>query len=225
MTGLVFRKNTHTLYSCSKDRSVKVWSLDEMAYVETMYGHQNHITSIDALSRERAITSGGMDGTIRVWKIVEESQLIYNGPSESIDIVRLLNEETFVSGSADGAINVWGVNKKKPLCTYKPAHDLNPVNEEPYWICSIATLINTDLVATGSQNGCIKLWKLSDNFKSIDLLFTIDVKGFVNHLAFTEDGKFLIAAIGNEHKSGRWNVFKDVKNSIIKIPLHISNKK
>lgn len=36
VTALVFRKDTHTLYSASKDRSVKVWSLDEMAYIESL---------------------------------------------------------------------------------------------------------------------------------------------------------------------------------------------
>lgn len=36
VSGLVFRRETHQLYSCSKDRSIKIWSLDEMAYVETL---------------------------------------------------------------------------------------------------------------------------------------------------------------------------------------------
>lgn len=36
VTGVVFRRETHQLYSCSNDRSVKIWSLDEMAFVETL---------------------------------------------------------------------------------------------------------------------------------------------------------------------------------------------
>lgn len=36
VTGLVFRRETHQMFSCSEDRSVKVWSLDEMVYVETL---------------------------------------------------------------------------------------------------------------------------------------------------------------------------------------------
>ena len=36
VTGLAFRKGTHELYSVSKDRSLSVWNLDEMTYVETM---------------------------------------------------------------------------------------------------------------------------------------------------------------------------------------------
>lgn len=66
------------------------------------YGHQSAITCIDTLARERAITSGGSDRSIRIWKIVEESQLVYNGHSGSIDIVKLINEENFISAGDDG---------------------------------------------------------------------------------------------------------------------------
>lgn len=40
ITGLAFREGEATLYSASFDRSVKIWSLSEMAYVDTLYGHQ-----------------------------------------------------------------------------------------------------------------------------------------------------------------------------------------
>lgn len=104
VTGVIFRKDTHTLYSCSKDRSVRIWSLDEMAYVETLFGHQDAIMDIDALMRERALTAGGRDNTIRLWKIVEESQLVFNGHNGSIDTVKFINEETFISGGDDGLV-------------------------------------------------------------------------------------------------------------------------
>jgi len=66
------------------------------------FGHQDKITGIDAGIRERAISAGGRDGSIRVWKIVEESQLIFNGPSSSIDAVKLINEEHFATCGEDG---------------------------------------------------------------------------------------------------------------------------
>ena len=37
------------------------------------------MTAIDSLSRDRAATSGGRDRSLRVWKVVEESQLVFNG--------------------------------------------------------------------------------------------------------------------------------------------------
>lgn len=66
------------------------------------YGHQSAITSIDTLSRERAITSGGSDRSLRIWKITEESQLVYNGHNGNIENVKLINEENFLSSGDDG---------------------------------------------------------------------------------------------------------------------------
>ena len=45
----------------------------------TRFGHEDSVTAIDSLSRDRAVTAGGRDRTLRVWKVVEESQLVFNG--------------------------------------------------------------------------------------------------------------------------------------------------
>jgi ribosomal RNA-processing protein 9 len=66
------------LYSASKDRTVKVFNLDEMTYVETLFGHQDSITSLSSMGlRDRCLTTGGRDRTVRLWKIPEESQLLF----------------------------------------------------------------------------------------------------------------------------------------------------
>ena len=36
LQGLVFRRESHQLFSCSEDRTIKLWNLDEMSYVETL---------------------------------------------------------------------------------------------------------------------------------------------------------------------------------------------
>ena len=89
--------------------------MDEKCYVETLFGHQDRVLGIDAGSRERAITVGGRDRTVRVWKIVEESQLVFNAPGSSVDLVKLLNEEHWVTAGEDGHLAVWGAMRKKPL--------------------------------------------------------------------------------------------------------------
>ncbi|XP_021194043.3 U3 small nucleolar RNA-interacting protein 2 [Helicoverpa armigera] len=219
VTGLVFRKNTHDLYSASKDRSVKIWSLDEMAYVETLFGHQSPITSIDALTRERALTAGGRDTTVRIWKIAEESQLIYNGPIGSLDEVKLLDEEHFVSGSDNGSICVWSVLKKKPLCTVPEAHGSE--NEVPRWITSLATLLNSDVFASGSYDLSIRLWRVCDQYRKVLPMFSVNVCGFVNSMQFTSDGKQLYVAVGQEHKAGRWFKLGGAKNGLLVVNFNI----
>ncbi|KAJ8956219.1 hypothetical protein NQ314_006752 [Rhamnusium bicolor] len=217
VTGLCFKKDSHTLYSCSKDRLAKVWSLDEMAYVETLFGHQDNITSVDALYRDRVVTCGGRD--LRIWKITEETQLIFNGHSGNIDSVKLINEENFISGGDDGQLCIWSIMRKKPLCVIHNAHGLNDTNQQPYWITAVTALLNTDVVASGSQDGFVRLWKLENSCKSISLLLKIPVEGFVNSLNFTSDGSRLIVAVSKEHRLGRWATIKSAKNCIMIIPF------
>ena len=68
---LFVNSSRFTAYLFFYFRSVKIWSVDEKSYVETMYGHQDRVTAIDAGTRERCVTAGGRDRTVRVWKIVE----------------------------------------------------------------------------------------------------------------------------------------------------------
>lgn len=182
------------------------------------FGHQNKITSIDALYKERALTSGGTDGTLRIWKIVDESQLVYNGHKGSIDCVKYINEEFFLSCSDDGSLCVWNVAKKRAIAERKLAHGKSST-DVANWISAITTLVNTDLIASGSCDGFIRVWQLSKQYREIKLKFEVPVTGFVNSLAFTSDGNSLIAGIGQEHRLGRWWRLKEGKNVILIIPL------
>jgi len=40
--------------------------------------------------------------TSRIWKIVEESQMVFRGSPGSMDVIRFINDESFVSGDDQG---------------------------------------------------------------------------------------------------------------------------
>eukprot|EP00794_Sanderia_malayensis_P007108 gene7108-7912_t len=224
ITGLAFRKGTHQLFSASKDRSIKVWNLDEMSYIETLFGHEDSITGIDSLTKDRAVTSGGRDRTVRLWKIPEESQLVFRGQGAStIDCVAMINEEHSVSGADDGSLSIWNIHKKKPLVTVRNAHKIDAslnLDCKESWVTCVAAVKNGDLIASaGSCDSCIRLWKCENHFRSLKPHFAIPMVGFVNAVAFSQDGSRLIAAIGQEHRLGRWWRLKQAKNCISIIPL------
>lgn len=221
VSGLAFRRGTHQLYSTSHDRSVKVWNVAENSYVETLFGHQDAVAALDALSRECCVTAGGRDGTVRVWKIPEESQLVFYGHQGSIDCIHLINEEHMVSGADDGSVALWGLSKKRPLALQREAHGLHgePGLEQPFWVSSVAALLNTDLVATGSHNASVRLWQCGEGFRQLDPLCDIPLVGFINSLKFSSAGDFLVAGVGQEHRLGRWWRIKEARNSVCIIPL------
>lgn len=54
-----------------------------MGYIETLFGHQASVLSMDSLLRETAVSVGGRDKTVRFWKVPEESQLVFRGGGKS----------------------------------------------------------------------------------------------------------------------------------------------
>jgi ribosomal RNA-processing protein 9 len=54
-----------------------------MGYVETLFGHQDYVLSLDSLRGDNCVSVGGRDKTARYWKIVEETQLVFRGGGRS----------------------------------------------------------------------------------------------------------------------------------------------
>jgi len=95
--------------------------------------------------------------------------------------------------------------------------------KDPYWISSLASLPYSDVFASGSCNGTIKLWKLEQNNKAFSLLKEVPMLGWVNSMCFTGEGKKLIVGVGQEHKLGRWTKVKAAKNGVVTITLRKTN--
>lgn len=204
VTSLAFRRGTNQLYSCAKDRTVKVWSLDELAYVETLFGHQDEIVDIDALAQERCVSVGARDRTARLWKVAEETQLVFRGgPVDkkakppgvdprsllhegTMDRIAMIDDDLFVTGSDNGSLALWSVQKKKPVHIVPLAHGLdpplapadasankNPGNDivpapTPRWITALKTIPYSDVFFTGSWDGYVRVWRLSEDKKKIE---------------------------------------------------------
>ncbi|KAI5291397.1 pre-rRNA processing protein [Ascosphaera aggregata] len=213
------------LFSASFDRTIKTWSLSPgaHAYVETLFGHQDHVLSVDAMTIDQCVSVGARDRTARLWKVVDETQLIFRGGASknvtsaegSIDCVAVVPPSHFVTGSDNGAISLWNINKKKPLFTVGEAHgfdDLPPPEDlssekdpsvaervtkalkpSARWITALATLPGTDIVLSGSWDGHIRAWQISEDKKRLRALGPVGgninaplIKGVVNDIAVFE---------------------------------------
>ncbi|KAH7479601.1 hypothetical protein PRIC1_008859 [Phytophthora ramorum] len=210
VSALAFRLRSHSLFSGSLDRSIKHWNLTEMGYVETLFGHQSEVNGLDSLYKERVV-SCGRDRSVRMWKIPEETQLVFYGNSGSMDCVKMVTDEYYVTGGDDGSLSLWFNGRKKPVCVIPNAHNGK-------WISSLAVMPRTDLVASGSSDGQIRLWQADLQGRTLVPVASIPLEGYVNALCFDAKARFLLAGVGQEHRLGRWEKLK-VKNGIAIIAL------
>ncbi|KAJ7475255.1 WD40-repeat-containing domain protein, partial [Mycena galericulata] len=295
VSAVAFRKGTHQLYTGSHDRTLKVYDLAPgvLGYVETLFGHQDHVRALDALRGETCVSVGGRDKTARYWKITDETQLVFRGGGRSrvrevlegglrgededagdedegeadesgkgkgkgkarekttkfiegsMECVAMIDETTFVSGGDSGSLCLWTTQKKKPVFTQALAHGLNEalsategVIQTPRWVTAVASLRYSDLIASGSWDGAIRIWQLDAKLRSFALVGAVPAPGVVNSLqllsppreflaeaAWTRAGEpdadadarrarkgggaLLVVGLGQEHRLGRWLSLKE----------------
>ncbi|MCJ1245102.1 pre-rRNA processing protein [Trapelia coarctata] len=202
----------------------------------------------------------------------------------SIDRVAMIDEELFVTGSDNGSLSLWTIHKKKPVFTIPLAHGLDPALEpeeafaeehpsekvpsppQPRWITALAAVPYSDLVVSGSWDGWVRVWRVSEDKKKLEAVGTVGkaevegtagsvgvegerdeapaggskevemedaedtvghhhagtspreeekvINGVINDIALFErgdrgqDGLCIVAAIGKEHRLGRWQKVK-----------------
>lgn len=215
VTSLCFRTQSLQLFSGSSDRCIRHYNLNEMMYLETLYGHQFGVTDVDCHKKERPV-SVGRDRTARAWKIAEDTHLIFRGGAKlaSADCVRVLKEDWFLTGHEDGHLGLWMTEKKRAVASIDVAH--GAVGNVPRGITAIGSLRGSDLAVSGSSDGYLRLWKLmmgqTLDTRTMEPLGEIPLTGYVNGIAVGPKARFCVVAVGQEPKMGRWDRVAGAKN-------------
>lgn len=160
VTGLSFAPSSSQpgagaqMFSASMDRTLKSYSLngeDSLAYVETLFGHQDHVTGVAAMGVDQCVSVGSRDRTARLWKVVDETQLVFHCASRrddqyhtgTVDCVATLPPMHFVTGSDSGTITLWDVRRKKPQFVVHTAHGV----DEPEAMEAVTSEMDPDVIA------------------------------------------------------------------------------
>ncbi|KZV62150.1 WD40 repeat-like protein [Peniophora sp. CONT] len=174
----------------------------------------------------------------------------------TLDRIAMIDEQTFLTGGDSGSICLWNMQKKKPVFTQAIAHGLHETQSEsegllksPRWITALATLRYSDLFASGSWEGDIRIWKLDAKLKSFSLVSTIHAAGVINSLQLISTPKgwedsaqwsqrkppdaqprkksapptvLVVAGVGQETRLGRWITVKGdgARNQTLVFALH-----
>lgn len=224
VNALAFRSQSLQLFSGSEDRCIRHYNLEEVAYVETLYGHQAAVTGISCYGIRRAMPfSVARDRTARAWKLEEETHMIYRGGSKlsSADCISAIKDDWFLTGHDDGVLSLWLKDKKRPACTITNAHGTCKNLSRGITCCS--SLGGSDFTATGSNDGYLRLWNVStgetNEDRGIKEIGKVPIHGYINDVAIGPKGRFCVAAVGQEPRLGRWDRVPRAKNRFAIIQL------
>ncbi|GAA5997460.1 hypothetical protein JCM5350_008230 [Sporobolomyces pararoseus] len=174
LASIAFRLGTHQLYTSSFDRTVKLFDLSTFSYVETLFGHQDCIQAIDALRGELAVTAGGRDKTVRYWKVMEESQLVFRGGGGS----RIRN----VLEGADEEEGLEEEERRRRRKIREMEAAKGPVKFVEGSIDCVAMVDDTTILS-GGDSGSICLWTITKKKPIHTVQFA---HGFNEHVSETE---------------------------------------
>lgn len=170
-------------------------------------------------------------------------------PHMALDCCRYITATEWLTGGNDGALHVWSQMKKKPLAVTKGAHagSVGGASAEAEgaapappaagswavagsasigWVQSVAVCRGSDLVASGAGDGAVRLWQVTQSkfggAGGLAAVGEVPAVGYVNGLALARSGRFVMAALGQEPRMGRWGRLGGVRNGVLLHPLTLA---
>ncbi|KAJ4300872.1 pre-rRNA processing protein [Kalmusia sp. IMI 367209] len=153
VTALSFRRGTEQLFSGGADRAVLVWAAAESAYIETLHGHEDTVIGVAGgleVNQETCVSVGSRDRSARLWKVVEENQLVFrsgtNTRQKGLDKLRKgrfggkTEDDTKMNGGLPGDADTTVYAEGSVDCV---------------------ALLDASLFVTGSDNGALSLWSVN----------------------------------------------------------------
>ncbi|KAJ1963116.1 pre-rRNA processing protein [Dispira parvispora] len=140
---------------------------------------------IVAMINEECFLTGGDSGSISLWNVKKKKPLFVHHVAHGAD-----RDHDEVSGDSEAPSANWAQPHTPfdPLITreFSQASQVFPPLQSPRWITALAVLPYSNLFVSGSWDGHLRLWKLSDECDRFSLITTVPLPGVVNSLAFAE---------------------------------------
>ncbi|EGW13120.1 Apoptotic protease-activating factor 1 [Cricetulus griseus] len=211
-----FTADGETLISSSEDSIIQVWTWQSEDYI-FLQAHQETVKDFRLLKNSRLL-SWSFDGTVKVWNIItgriEKDFNCHQGAVLSCDISS--DATKFSSTSADKTAKSQELADDFPVSISHPDMAMldlqiwsfelpSPLHElKGHTGCVRCSAFSLDgiLLATGDDNGEIRIWNVSSG-QLLHLCAPISVEegtathgGWVTDLCFSPDSKMLVSAGG-----------------------------
>ena len=194
-TGIVhsvaFSPDGNTLASGGDDATVQLWDLTDPAHSplgQPLRGHTGTVYSVAFRPDGHTLASGSTDHTVRLWNL--DTALPLRGHTRMVENVAFSrNGQTLASGSNDKTVRLWDLSDPAHPAPRGQLRVTGTVSSDLGAVYSVAFSPDGHTLASGIDDGTVRLWDLTDPAHPSQLLQ--GHKGTVHSVAFSPDGHTL----------------------------------
>jgi WD40 repeat protein len=203
--SITFNRDCTLIASASKDSTVKIWDLN----TEKLYASlktEKPVNTVSFSPEGSVLVSGTSDGNIEIWDVKSKSRLdILKSNLSSINSVAFSSDGSMlaIGGEDNWADADWechnsdSVNAKfLQILDMKTNEVIYVLDGHSEQVNSVAFSPNGQVLATGSDDGNVKLWDVNSG-KEILTLSSQDNKDLTSEItsvAFSSDGQLLASS-------------------------------
>ncbi len=179
---------------------IKIWDVESLNEVRTLKGHRNLVYALAISNDGKQIVSASYGGTVILWDFATGRMLrTFKGTySESFMCVAISPDgRKIAAGSMDDKLRIWDV----PSDNDKPAVEINLPEG---WKTAVAFSPDSKTLVSAGTDGRVRFWDVAKG-KKIDEAYVGTAQN--TFLAFTRDGRKLVAGGGKFGLTGRVVIF------------------
>ncbi len=188
----------------------RIWDV-KGPYERVLRGHTDDVLSTVFSPDGRTLATAGNDATVRLWDLVTGQSLELVGHRGSVVRIAFTPDGRYlVSTSVDHTARLWDLGAcRAPLDQTRCLQASRTLVGHEGWVTAIAVSTDSRLLATGSDDATVRLWKVSTGEARVLNGHTGDVRA----LAFSPDSRQLVSA-GTDHLVWLWDLDRGTGRSL-----------
>jgi WD40 repeat protein len=159
--SVAFAPDGKSLITGSRDKTAKIWDLLAKESVVTFPDHQNPVYAIGVSSDGKTGFSAGEDGNVRAWQATDADKKL-GKQIRSIGGGKAIFKLAYHPDAKTPLIAVGGADDNVRLFNAATGASLKTLSGLTDWVFAVAISPDGNLVAGGSNNGEVRIWKTSD---------------------------------------------------------------